>query len=70
MKYDNLCKNYIEYININCDNNNNKNNKTQKLQCDLIQNMLNGCIKFKDKKQNNKPYTNPYTNPDNKPSDR
>ena len=53
--YDNLCKNYIEYININCDSNKNKNNKTQNLQCDLIQNILAGCIKFKEKKQELKP---------------
>ena len=52
--YDNLCKNYIEYININCDSNKNKNNKTQNLQCDLIQNILDGCIKFKEKKHEKK----------------
>jgi hypothetical protein len=47
--YDNLCKNYIEYININCDSNKTVNNKTQELQCNLIQNILDGCIKFKEK---------------------
>ena len=70
MKYDNLCKKYIEYINLNCDNttnnNNNNNNITQPLQCDLIQKMLDGCIKFKNIKQNN----NQDTNSDNKPSNR
>ena len=48
--YDNLCNKYIEYINRNCINNN-----TQELQCDMVQNILKGCIKFKEKKQEKKP---------------
>jgi len=47
--YDNLCNKYIEYINLNCINNN-----TQELQCDLVQNILKGCIKFKEKKHEKK----------------
>ena len=64
--YENLCNKYIEYINLNCDSNKTVNNKTQELQCNLIQNILDGCIKFKETKKNN----NLSNNSDNKSSDR